>query len=155
MTPKQEAFCLAYLKTGNASQAYREAYDSKAMKPGTINRKAKDLIDNGKIAARLDELRKPIIEKAQITLESHLDKLEELGKIAEENKQFASAIKAEELRGKAAGLYKEKVEVSGPNGNPIQTQDVKDLTDEELDAELAKYGIEPLRFRKAGVGSKV
>ena len=27
LTPKQEAFCLAFLETGNAAQAYRRAYD--------------------------------------------------------------------------------------------------------------------------------
>jgi len=45
LTPKQETFCLEYLKTGNASEAYRIAYDAKDMKPATINRRAKDLIE--------------------------------------------------------------------------------------------------------------
>ena len=34
-----------------------------------------------------------------------------------------------------------KVELTGKDGEPIKTQTVKDLTDEELDAELAKHGI--------------
>ncbi|SQE31532.1 Terminase small subunit [Mannheimia haemolytica] len=29
LTPKQEAFCLAYIETGNASEAYRQAYEPK------------------------------------------------------------------------------------------------------------------------------
>lgn len=34
-----------------------------------------------------------------------------------------------------------KLELTGKDGTPIKTQEVKDLTDEELDAELAKHGI--------------
>ena len=37
LTPKQENFCLAYLETSNASEAYRRAYDSENMKPESIN----------------------------------------------------------------------------------------------------------------------
>lgn len=105
LTQKQENFCLAYIETGNASEAYRVAYDADGMKPETVNRKAKDVIDNGKIAARIKELRAPVVEKALLTLESHLKRLDDLSRKAEEAGQFGPAIKAEESRGKAAGLY--------------------------------------------------
>ena len=35
LTAKQEAFCLAYLETGNASEAYRQVYKSDRMKSTT------------------------------------------------------------------------------------------------------------------------
>ena len=44
LTPKQEASCLAYTKTGNASEAYRQAYDAKGMKDTTIHVKASELL---------------------------------------------------------------------------------------------------------------
>lgn len=49
----------AMLKTRNASEAYRASYVAGAMAPApaTVNRKAHDLLANGKIAARLAELR--------------------------------------------------------------------------------------------------
>ena len=31
LTPKQEAFVLAYIETGNASEAYRRAYNAENM----------------------------------------------------------------------------------------------------------------------------
>jgi phage terminase small subunit len=68
LTPKQENFCLEYLKTGNASEAYRRAYNTKKMKPETINRMGKAMIDDPKIAARIADLRKPVTEAAQIDL---------------------------------------------------------------------------------------
>lgn len=68
LTPKQENFCLAYLETGNASEAYRRSYNTAKMKPETVCRNAKGLLDDTKIAARIAELRKPIEEAVQIDL---------------------------------------------------------------------------------------
>lgn len=121
LTPKQENFCLAYLETGNASEAYRRSYSPAKMKPETVNRTAKELLDNPKIAARLAEIRAPAREKAGLTLESHLRRLEELSIKAEQAGQYAAAITAEANRGKVSGLYTDKLEHSGPGGWPIPT----------------------------------
>lgn len=110
LTAKQEAFCLAYIETGNASEAYRRAYDAEKMKPETVNRNAKALMDNNKIATRLSEIRKPAVDAAQITLESHLQRLHDLSVKAEEAGQLNAAISAEVARGKAAGIHIEKSE---------------------------------------------
>ena len=56
MTPKQERFCQAYIETGNASEAYRQAYNAEKMKAQTIHVKASELLASGKIAVRLNEL---------------------------------------------------------------------------------------------------
>lgn len=63
LTPKQESFCLLYCETGNASEAYRRAYDAGKMLPGTINRKAFDLLENGKITAMIADLKAITAEK--------------------------------------------------------------------------------------------
>lgn len=121
LTQKQEAFCIAYLETGNASEAYRQAYSTRSMKPETVNNKAHQLLKKGEIGARLDELRRPAVEAAQLTLEGHLADLKMLRDKALEAEQFSAAITAETNRGKAAGLYTEKHELSGPGGGPIPT----------------------------------
>src|SRR5262245_60728278 len=55
---KQERFLQLFLEKGNASEAYREAYDvSPNTKPETIHRCAAELLANPKVTARLDELR--------------------------------------------------------------------------------------------------
>lgn len=110
LTPKQEAFCLAYIETGNASEAYRRSYDAGNMKPETVNRNAKALLDNSKIATRLAEIRKPAAEKAQMTLETHLEDLKALRDRAVEANQLSAAITAEIARGKASGVHVEKSE---------------------------------------------
>jgi phage terminase small subunit len=120
LTQKQEAFCIAYIETGNASEAYRRSYDCKNSNEATVNRQAKELIDNPKIGARLAELRAPAVKRAQITLETHLNDLKRLRDLAEQSEKYGPAIQAEVARGKASGLYVEKQEHSGPGGNPIE-----------------------------------
>ncbi|MHB1926906.1 MAG: terminase small subunit [Leptospirillum sp.] len=75
LTQKQEAFCLAYLETGNASEAYRRAYDAGKMKENTIGRKAFALLQDGKITARIDSLRSEAAKVAVLTQASVISDL--------------------------------------------------------------------------------
>jgi len=119
LTQKQESFCYAYIESGNASEAYRRCYNAGNMKPETINRMAKDVMDNPKIAARIEELRAPIRERAGISLQKHLATLGRLRKEAEAAGNYSAAITAETQRGKASGLYVERKEIAGINGNDL------------------------------------
>lgn len=80
LTPKQENFCLAYLETGNASEAYRRSYDAENMKPETINKRASELLDNGEIAGRLAELNQAAVTAAVMTRQEALEKLSALAR---------------------------------------------------------------------------
>lgn len=115
LTQKQENFCLAYIETGNMSEAYRRSYNTENMKPETVNRNAKTLYDSSKIAARIAELRKPAQEKALLTLDEHLARLAELSQRAGDEGKYGPAVQAEIARGKAVGLYVERIQqdVSG------------------------------------------
>lgn len=75
LTPKQEAFCLAYLKTGNASEAYRQAYNAANMKPDSINVNASKLLANAKVALRLSELNRAAVTDAVMTRQEALERL--------------------------------------------------------------------------------
>lgn len=72
LTAKQEAFCIAYLECGNASKAYRQVYSIKNMSDASIHVAASRLLANAKITLRLQELRQPAIEAAQVTVEKVL-----------------------------------------------------------------------------------
>lgn len=69
LTPKQEKFAQKYVECGNASEAYRQSYDVSDMKPESINRKAKELLDNGKITARVEELQELHLRRHQVTVD--------------------------------------------------------------------------------------
>lgn len=109
LTIKQENFCLAYIETGNASEAYRKAGYSKGMSDKTVNEAASRLLKDSKVIARLEELRNPVVEAAQITLESHLSDLKELRDKAAGEGKYGPAIQAEIARGKASGLHVERI----------------------------------------------
>ena len=113
LTPKQEKFCQEYVKCGNASEAYRLAYNAAKMKQTSIHRMATEVLGNLKIASRLDELRQPAIEATHMTVESHLRTLDGLAQEARAKGQLTAAIRAEELRGKVAGYYKDRLEIDG------------------------------------------
>lgn len=52
-------------------------------------------------------------------------------------------VKALELLGRHVGMFIDKTEITGKNGGPIATKSERDLTDDELAAELARHGIKP------------
>ena len=151
LTPKQEAFVRVYLKTGNASEAYRQAYDAKGMKPESINREAKALIDNPKISARLGVIQERAAEKAALSKSWVLERLMRNARIAmaEETVTIKKAVKdkatgmtttveievtdrdtpganrALELLGKEIGMFVDRAEVGGPG-------DFDQMSDDEL-----------------------
>lgn len=76
LTIKQENFCNAYIETGNASEAYRRSFSCSKMKPESVNRKAVELLENGKVTARVKELQDEVKAKSDITKERILSELE-------------------------------------------------------------------------------
>lgn len=57
LTAKQESFALNYVQTGNASEAYRRAYDvSPDTKPETIWSEASRVLADPRVSARVKEL---------------------------------------------------------------------------------------------------
>ena len=113
LTLKQENFCLAYIETGNASEAYRRAYNAGDKSLNVIGVRASELMSNSKISVRIAELRAPVIANAQITLEQHLKDLKRLRDLAESSEKYGPAIQAEMARGKVSGLYVDKVDLKG------------------------------------------
>lgn len=116
MTPKQEAFCVAYILTGNATEAYRQAGYSNGMATKTSQEAASRLLKNSKVVARLAELRAPATEMAVMTITGHLDDLKDLRDRAKQEGKYSAAVAAEVARGKVSGFYVEKVEHSGAIG---------------------------------------
>lgn len=67
LTAKQEAFAVAYMATGNASEAYRRSYNvAEDALPSTVYGCARDLLAHAGVKARLAELRAEVAEAAVI-----------------------------------------------------------------------------------------
>jgi len=120
LTPKQEKFCLKYIETGNASEAYRRSYNAANMKAETVNRNAKAMLDDNKIAARLGELRKPVMDEHRITVDSLLIELERARQAAltATPPQASAAVAATMAKAKLLGFL-DRLKVTGSTENPI------------------------------------
>lgn len=121
LTPKQESFAQSYVETGNASEAYRSSYNARDMKEQTIWRKAKEVIDNGKVTARIAELQERAQKRHDITVDKLTDMAVKAYDMAMAEKAPSAAISAVQALGKLHGLIVEKTknEHTGANGAPL------------------------------------
>lgn len=78
LTIKQEAFCQAYIRLGDKSAAYREAYSTSRMKNETINKRASELFNNGEVRGRIEFLRSEIQEDNKATISEVLNTLSDM-----------------------------------------------------------------------------
>lgn len=138
LTPKQDAFAAAFFETGNATEAYRQAYDvNENSRDSWIHVEACQLLDNPKVAQRVTELRKKAEKHAIYSRHKAMEELEEARKLALESGQSSAAVSAVSAKIKLTGLDRPlRVEHSGPNGQPIEVRDLSKLSDAAL-AELA------------------
>jgi len=77
LTPKQEAFCLEYVKSrdGNASAAYRVAYNASKSLPATVHTRAFELLENPRITARISKLRANAVRKQELSIDRVLEEV--------------------------------------------------------------------------------
>lgn len=112
LTARQEAFCIAYIETNNASEAYRRSYSVDRMQASTVWRRASDVLNSRGVSARIAELQAKTADTAVITLASHLKELARLRDISVEKNRMTAAIEAERLRGLACGFYTTRLSIS-------------------------------------------
>lgn len=114
LTPKQEAFALAYVETGNASEAYRRAYNAVKMKPAVIAVKACELLAHGNVSVRVAQLQQMAATRHAITVDDLIAELEEARALAAggEKPQTAAMVSATMGKAKLLGFDVQKVEAT-------------------------------------------
>ena len=114
LTPKQDAFARAYVETGNASEAYRRAYDADNMRPEVVKVKACELLKNGNVAVTVEALQAKHAKRHDITVDRITEMLLEDRTLARNNDQPAAAVSAAMGIAKLHGLIidKSKVELA-------------------------------------------
>jgi len=115
LTGKQEKFAQAFVETGDASEAFRRAYDASNMNANSVNRKAHEAKNHVKISARIDQLRSKVAKRHNVTVDSLVAELEEIKNIAlsAETPQSSAAVAAVMGKAKLTGLDKQLIEMSG------------------------------------------
>ena len=106
LTPKQEQFCQQFISTKNASEAYRQSYDCSRMKKENVGRRAKELIDNSKVAARIGGLLEEGRNRHDITVASLTEQLPDAYGLAMQTGHAAAAVGATWALAKLHGLDK-------------------------------------------------
>ena len=133
MNQRKRAFCEAYLISGNATDAAREA--------GYSPRSARSI---GQRLLTFDDVREYLEQRNQEISEANTAKMEEVRQfwtatMRDENMKPADRLKASELLAKTYGAFLERVEVDAD----VKTQEaMASLTEEELRI-LAKLDGEP------------
>ena len=128
LTLKQENFCQVYIESGNASGAYRHAYDARRMKAETIHRKARELMEHGKVTARISELQAKHRQRHDITVERITAMYLEDRQIAHDLGQSGPAVSATTGLARLFGLDKQV--------HHVKNTDIEEMTRDELMAEL-------------------
>ncbi|MEN5107623.1 terminase small subunit [Pseudomonas sp. TWI672] len=137
-TDKMELFCLAYVETGNASEAYRRSYNTANMADKTAQREGYNTLQKPQVQARIEELRNQVMDRHEITVDTLLLELEQARRLALETKKAAAAVTATMGKAKLLGLDKQIVELTGKDGAPIETQSTIKVDQEALDAVLGR-----------------
>jgi phage terminase small subunit len=121
LTQKQEAFCLAYIETGNAAEAYRRAYDVRAATlHSSIYVNASKLMADAKIKQRVRELQAEAAETALYTKQKAFEEYEAARQLALQVENPSAAVAAVTGKVKLFGMdAPSKFEHGGPDGAPL------------------------------------
>lgn len=136
LTPKQAEFCRVYMETGNASEAYRQAYDASNMSYEAIKVEASRLLKNPTIALTIQECNDVTLMKGMLTREDLISELEEarIAALTAETPQASAATQA--TMGKAKLLGMDKVIIDHRSSDGSMSPQGSDVTE----ALRRKYG---------------
>lgn len=105
LTPKQEAFCLAYVECNVGTDAYRRTYNTSAgkMRDQTVCNNASRLLNDPLVKARISALRAAVTEAA--TKQLSIDKTWVLTQLVENVAMAKQAEPVLDREGKPTGEY--------------------------------------------------
>lgn len=139
LTQKQAAFVTAMLAGKTGADAVRAATDTRAWSQEAIWAEATKLRQHPSVRLWLAAARKANLSSGALTLESHMSELARLKEIALESGNIGAAVKAEELRGKTAGLHEERVRDVTADADPVcSLNEIAQLMGNDAAAELAR-----------------
>jgi phage terminase small subunit len=108
LTPKQKRFVEAYIVTGNASEAYRQAYDTSKMSEKVIGNEASKLLQHHGITMELDRSQQEHAKRHNVTIDTITAMLKEDRALARKMEQPAAAVSAAMGLAKLHGLIVDK-----------------------------------------------
>lgn len=138
ISSKMKAFAEEYMVDLNGSAAVLRA----GYKTNNANRLASELLRHPLVKAEIDKLAQKRTERRELTAEYVLDKLVDIVEKSENNP--TAALRGLELLGKHLGLYKDRQEISGPDGGAIE------MTQKKAEQDAADFARSLSRLAKRG-----
>ncbi len=111
LTPKERDFALAYIETGSATKAYRQAYDHNG-NDATARRCGHAVLHRSKVAALVTDLQVEHRERHKVTVDQLTDQLEKARQVAMDARNAAAAVQAIMGKAKLHGLLVDKQEIN-------------------------------------------
>lgn len=120
LNPRQEKFCVAYARSGNATEAYKEA-GYKAKSEGVARTGASEILTNPNIKERLEELRKETSAPKILDAQQIQEMLTIGANRALEKGNESAMCKCLEILNKMHGRYIQRIDMS--TSTPIVIKD--------------------------------
>lgn len=120
LTPKMEMFVEHYLVNSNATESVRLA----GYKTNNPNRMGTQLLQHPLVKAAIEEAQEARRERMELTADYVLTKLVDIVENTEKGNPSA-ALRGLELLGKNLGIFRDKTEISGPDGEAIRVEEQK------------------------------
>ena len=124
LTAKQELFVTKIIEGMSQADAYRAAYNTDNMSDNAIYCEASKLVDNPKIAQRLQEMREKLASPSIMTANERLEWLTALILSAEES--TTDKLRAADIMNKMQGQYVQKIEAEVQTETTINIELVDD-----------------------------
>jgi phage terminase small subunit len=121
LTPKQERFCQAYIETGNASEAYRQAY-SRDCSGATAKVNAQKVLNNTNVALTIEALQDEHKHRHAVTVDHIVNELERARIVAMERGQGSAMVSASMGKAKLMGLITDRKLHGEDKDNPLPTK---------------------------------
>lgn len=129
LSPNEFDFVQAVLKGNTGSDAYRHAYSVENMSDAAIWVEASRVKARPNVSLWLSEARRQGMAQTVVTLETHTAELDRLSVLAEKAGAFGASIKAQELRGRANGLYVDQIKTDTGQADVLQALAIIGKTD--------------------------
>jgi hypothetical protein len=125
LTPKREKFAQAVASGMAQAAAYRAAFNCRKSTDKTIHEHASRLAADGKVRARIAELRAPVVAKVRYELEQAMRECDEAIALAKKTESASAMVAAVTLKSKLNGLMVED--------RKNQRRPFEELTEDQLD----------------------
>ena len=116
LTPKEHTFALAYVESGNATEAYRRAFTVDRMNEATMRREAHSIVHRPRVAEAIKSLQAEHLARHCVTVDRLTKELEWARREALTQGQASAAVAATMGKAKLFGLVVENKAITRGEG---------------------------------------